>query len=184
MLKRLSGPGALQNHTGPRSRAVHHLPCLVGSFLLRHLTGLLVWLVSSPASQRGHRYLFSRTKAMHTFLISAGKRGCCLPALPQQGRLLPPCVVQWGRLAPGCQGHVWVWTWIPELTGACFRVLIPHSLDQGLVSCSACACFIGLSLYFVGIGVTGARLALALAGHWDAAGVGLRTCELSSYRLN
>lgn len=163
-----------------QSRPAPPVPC--GKLSVK--SGLLVWLVSSPASQRGRRYLFSRTKAMHTFLISAGKRGCCLPALPQQGRLLPPCVVQRGRLAPGCQGHVWVWTWMPELTGACFRVLIPHYLDQGLVPHSACACFIGLSLYFVGVGVTGTRLALALAGHWDAAGVGLQTCELSSYRLN
>lgn len=76
---------------------------------------------------------------------------------------------------------------MPELSGACFRVLIPHSLDQGLVSESACACFIGLSLCFIvfyrsqGISrVTGAKVALALAGHWDAAGAGLQTCELRS----
>lgn len=143
-LKHFSGPEALQNHFGPRSRAPQHLLCLVGSSLLRRTTGLLVWLVSCLASQKGHRYCLSRTKAMDNFLISAGKRGCCLSALPQQGRMLPPFAVRWRRLAPDI-GH----DHMPELTGACFRVLIPHSMDQGLVSHSACACFIGLSLYFI-----------------------------------
>lgn len=48
---------------------------LVGRSWLRHKSCLLVWLVRSLVSQRGHRYRLSRTKAMHNCLISDGKKG-------------------------------------------------------------------------------------------------------------
>lgn len=57
-----------------------------------------MWLVTSLVSQRGHRYQLSRTKAVHSFLISAGKKG----------------------LKDHFDNHGRVWTWMQELTGACF----------------------------------------------------------------
>lgn len=132
----LSGPETPANHSGPGSWVSQHISCLVGSCLLRLITLLLLWHVSNLASQRRLKYHLSRNKAMRNFLISARKRGCCLPALSQEGRLLLPCVVR-----KAC-------SWPPRTW------LSLNSLDQDLVSHSACACFIGLSLfYFVGIRV-------------------------------
>lgn len=150
----LSGPETQTNHSGPRSWVSQHLSCLVGSCLLRLTALLVLWHVSILAGQRRHKYRPSRTKAICNFIISTRKRGCCLPALPQEGRLAPPYVV----------GKAYSWpssTWLSL-----------NSLDQDLVSYWACIRFIGLSLfYFVGIRVYVECLVLNWLLLWQGTGM-------------